>query len=37
MAFTADPETIDHSLKLAYDYKRIRDYKLYRVYPALQG
>src|SRR5215471_541220 len=33
IAFTTDPETIDHSLKLAYDYKLVRDKKHYSVYP----
>ena len=37
MAFTTDPETIDHSLKLAYDYTIVRDHKRYRVYPASQA
>ena len=37
IAFTTDPETIDHSLKLAYDYKLVWDKKHYSVYLVSQG
>jgi len=36
MAFTTDPDTIDHSLKLTYDYKRVAGIKIYDVYPVAQ-
>ena len=33
MPFTADPDTIDPRLKLAYDYKLVAGVKIFAVYP----
>ena len=37
MAFTKDPDAIDRSLKLEYDFKLIGGVEIYSVYPVSQG